>query len=87
MIFWATMVVEVFKVPVEKPMAPPKSGSAAPVMESNPIALVIIMITGVNPINTVTDCVVAMAAKTRSRSGMKIASLLPNFATTVAINT
>ena len=76
-----------FKRPVEKPMAPPKSGSAAPVMESNPIALVIIMITGVNPINTVTDCVVAMAAKTRSRSGMKIASLLPNFATTFAIST
>ena len=33
------------------------------------------------------DCVVAMAAKTRSRSGMKIASLLPNFATTFAIST
>ena len=50
-------------------MAPPKSGSAAPVMESNPIALVIIMITGVNPINTVTDCVVAMAAKPGAEAG------------------
>ena len=38
-------------------------------------------------VNSANDCVVAMAAKTRSRSGMKIASLLPNFATTFAIST
>ena len=60
---WATIVEEGFRVPVEKPMAPPRMGMAAPVRESNPMAFAIMTRMGVNAIKIVTDWVVAIKAQ------------------------
>ena len=70
------MVVEVFKVPVEKPMAPPKSGSAAPVMESYPIALVI-MSGGAFNVLVETGALQVLIAKVVAKFGNKEAIFIP----------
>ena len=55
-ISWATTVVLGFDIPVEKPTAPPSRIMAAPVMESSPMASVIITTTGAKAINWFTPC-------------------------------
>ena len=71
-ISWATTVVLGFNIPVEKPTAPPSRIMAAPVMESSPMASVIITTTGAKAINWFTPCVVQISAKIVVMMGIKM---------------
>ncbi len=60
----------IFKVPVENPTAPPKRIIAAPVIESKPIAIESITITGAKAIKVFTACVVQIRANTKVKIEM-----------------
>lgn len=76
---WATTVVNMLKVPVEKPMAPPRTMMASPVKESSPMAMASITITGAKGMKVFTPWVVQIRPKIRVSTGMKISSRLENF--------
>ena len=84
-IFWLTIVVLTFKVPVEKPIAPPNRIIATPQIESSPNAKDIITITGAKAINIFTPWVVHINPNTKVRIGMNIPIWWENFFASFAI--